>query len=115
LFLPVEGEELLAPIHSAHPLVVGLDEGGDVDVGLLVLVPPLDLTCGLDGIVVGAHSHLLVVEPFDNKDTLLRDLRVHSPTPLLLQHLLCLQWALLNAVCPEGASRWQIKFPRIKK
>jgi hypothetical protein len=107
LFLPVEGEELFAPIHSAHPLVVGLDEGGDgdVDVRLLVLVPPLDLTDGLDGIVVGAHSHLLVVEPFDNKDTLLRDLRVHSPTPLLLQRLLCLQWALLKAVYPEGASR----------
>lgn len=152
---PVKGEELITPVYSTHPLIVGLDEvgDGDVDVGLLALVPPLHLETvvnyfqkqislctemslqkimkmritkiyfeskkpylarGLDRIVVRAHSNLLVVEPFDNKDALLRDLEVHGSAPLLLHHLLCLQRALLDAVCPEGASSGQSELSEIK-
>ncbi len=113
---PVERQKLVATVDSSHALVVCSDEVRDVDlhVDLLALVPAAHLRERLHGVVVGPHDDLLVVEPLDKEDSILRHIGIHGAPPFFPQVLLQLEGAPLHPVAAKGAHSRQLKLSEKK-
>jgi hypothetical protein len=92
-------------VHSTHPLVGGLDDGGDgdVDISLVYFVPAPHSGSWRGRVGVGTNNYFLIVKPLHQQNALLSHVVVHGTMPLFLQLLFCFERTLFSPVAPDGA------------